>query len=233
MARRNKVGGAEGRRIKKEAEQYNRKRYQDTKDERKRLIIACEDTKSSRFYFQEIFSELQKDFAIAKTSLVIAKHIGTDPNNVLKALLEHPKYETFEHKWIVIDRDEKRLRKGETGGRTVEEFEQALANAEKNKVDVAYSNPCFEIWVLLHFQYYDKKIDRYVLERYLRRYYQYSKSKLFSRMFDPDLQKTAIKNATNLMRWREGQGINPTTDNPSTTVHKLVELLNGFKTANS
>ena len=229
MARRIIVGGAQGRRLRKEAEKresYNRK--QNTKIERKMVIIACEDGKSSRLYFKAIFADLKKSLATASKFLIV-DHQHTDPCGVLQDLCNYEGYEEYDHKWIVIDRDEKRIRKGNTGGWSSEQFSQALADAAKKEIRVAYANPCFEIWVLLHFQYWDKKFDRYVLERYLKRYYQYEKSTLFLPMFDSKLQKTAIKNATELMRWREGQGLNLATDNPSTTIHELVELLNGFK----
>jgi hypothetical protein len=228
--KRKKIGNAEGFESKKKLrKQVKIGRIQNTESERNLLIIACEDKKSSRLYFQAIFDDLARDRVLASRSCVIAKHNNTHPCGVLQDLLDHKDHETFDHKWIVIDRDEKRIRKGEVGGWTEEQFEQARADASKNKVDVAYSNPCFEIWVLLHFQYYEEQIDRYDLEKLLESTYHYTKSKLFLPMFNPELQKNASDNATKLMNWRKGQGLNPATDNPSTTVHKLVALLNGFR----
>lgn len=231
MVRR--IGGAEGRRIKKEAEKrVNTKRKQNTRDELKMLLIACEDSVSAPLYFRAIFSDLKENHAISASSLVIAKHNSTHPKGVLQDLLDHPNYQDFDNKWIVIDRDEKRInKKGDIGGYTPEQFEQAIDAAKSKKIKVAYSNPCFEIWYLLHFEYRNTAIDRVELNDILERDYQYAKNKLFSQVLDQKLQNTAIENSKQLIQvWVDMQGtIKPVTDNPSTTVHDLVELLNSFK----
>ncbi len=54
------------------------------REERKLVLIALEDTKSSRFYFEKLI----QDKGLAG-KVTIAKNIGTDPNNVLNALLRH------------------------------------------------------------------------------------------------------------------------------------------------
>ncbi len=96
MARR-KIGGAEGRKLLKETA---KKRKQAVRDERQMLVIACEDTKSSRFYFEAIFNELKMNHAIAASSLIIAKHQHTDPKGILDDLLNYPDYQDFDHRWI-------------------------------------------------------------------------------------------------------------------------------------
>jgi hypothetical protein len=201
-------------------------RTQDTQDERSMLLIACEDSVSAPLYFRAIFNDLKNNYAIAASSLVITKHKHTDPDGILDDLLNHPNYKDFDHQWIVIDRDVERTN---GGGHTLKNFNQAIARARDKKIKVAYSNPCFEIWYLLHFDYRNTAIDRDELVKLLKHDYQYSKNKLF--FPNQDRQKTAIRNATNLIQsWVDPQGTTkPATDNPSTTVHDLVTLLNGFK----
>jgi hypothetical protein len=222
----------QNRRIEKEKKSWQRK--QNTRDERKMLIIACEDEKSSKLYFEAIFNDLKRNHAIAKDSLVFAKRLGTDPENVVKSVLEHKDYEAFDERWVVIDRDEVMLKKtGGTGGFSEEQFNSALKNAKNNKpeIKVAYANPCFEIWVLLHYEYYDTAINREALNEKLESEKGYIKSELFTPLLDPNLQAVAIRNSKQLIQsWENSQGeAIPATDNPSTTIHKLVELLNGFK----
>ncbi len=217
----------QNRRIEKEKKSLQRK--QNTRDERKMLIIACEDEKSSKLYFEAIFNDLKKNHAIANNSLIFAKRLGTDPENVVKSVLEHKNYEAFDERWVVIDRDEVMLKKsGGTGGFSEEQFNSALKNAKNNKpeVKVAYANPCFEIWVLLHYQYYDTAINREELNEKLESEKGYAKSELFMPLLDPKLQATAIENSKKLLKSWKDQGINPATNNPSTNVHELVELLN-------
>lgn len=128
-----------------------------------------------------------------------------------------------------VKRDEVMLKKtGGTGGFSEEQFNSALKHAKNNKpeVKVAYANPCFEIWVLLHYQYYDTAINREELNEKLESEKGYAKSELFMPLLDPKLQATAIENSKKLLKSWKDQGINPATNNPSTNVHELVELLN-------
>jgi hypothetical protein len=223
MARRI-IGGAEGRRLKKETENREKlKRPQNTQPERKTLIIACEDEKSAPFYFQAMFDKLKKERVIAISSLVIANHTNTHPTGVLEDLLNHKGNEEFDHRWIFIDRDEERTN---GGGHTLENFNQAFSQAKSKKIKVAYANPCFEIWVLLHFEYRNTAIDRDELYKKLESEKGYVKNELFMHLLDPELQITAIENSKKLLKSWKDQVFNPATNNPSTNVHELVELLN-------
>ncbi len=225
MARRQ---GAEGfvssKKARKQAKVANR--TQNILNERETLIIACEDSVSAPLYFNAIFDDLKKNHAIAASSLVFAKHNNTDPYGVLDDLLNHPNYQNFDHQWIAIDRDVERTN---GGGHTLKNFNQAITRARDKNIKVAYSNPCFEIWYLLHLNYRNTAIDRDELIKLLKHNYHYKKNKLF--ILSQDQQKIAIKNANNLIQsWIDTQGTTiPATDNPSTTVHDLVTLLNGFK----
>lgn len=230
MARRN-IGGAEGFESKKKARKAQKiddRRTKNTIDERENLLIACEDSVSAPLYFRAIFTDLVKNHAIAASSFVIAKHGHTDPEGVLEDLLAHPNYEEFSHKWIVIDRDEERTN---GGGHTLENFNKAILEAKKNKVEVAYSNPCFEIWYLLHFEYRNTAIDRDEVLEKLESYIEYNKNVLPD--LNADQQKFAVKNAERLIAdWQAtnyASKTSPESDNPSTTVHDLVNVLNGFK----
>lgn len=225
MARRQCAEGFESN---KKARKQAKKavRIQDTRDERETLIIACEDSVSAPLYFLAIFADLKKNHAIAASSLVIANHNHTDPCGVLQDLLNHPNYQDFDHQWIVIDRDEERTN---GGGHSLENFNQARTSADSKNISVAYSNPCFEIWYLLHFEYRNTPIDRDELIEKLVRDIQYRKNELPG--LNQEQQNTAINNAQKLSNsWKDIQGITrPATDNPSTTVHELVILLNRFK----
>jgi len=222
--------GAEGFVSGKKARKQDKiERKQNTRNERKAVIIACEDSVSAPLYFRALFAELRTNHSITASSLVIAQHQHTDPCGVLQDLLDHPDYEDFDYQWIVIDRDEERTN---SGGHTVENFNQALTIAKSKMIKIAYANPCFEFWYLLHFEYRNTAIDRNELCRQLQKTIGYKKNELPK--LSSNQQETAINNAKKLLAsWVESQGkVTPATDNPSTTVHELVELLNGFKTLN-
>ena len=50
------------------------------------------------------------------------------------------KDERFRNIWLVFDRDE------------VKNFDKLIEVAKKNKMNVAWSNPCFEIWLMSYFK---------------------------------------------------------------------------------
>jgi len=194
--------------------------------ELQRVIIACEGSVTEKNYFESIFNELIQNRDIAKSSLVIAKHSHTDPKGVLQDLLNAlEKDSEFEYKWIVIDRDKMRVN---GGGHSVENFNGAISSASSHKIDVAYSNPSFEIWYLLHFEYRNTPLDRDEVIKELDKYVDYKKNSqtIYAEILEN--QKIAIINAKRLieMHTSDSKKLSPAEDNPSTTVYKLVELLN-------
>ena len=59
----------------------------------------------------------------------------------------------YDEVWCVVDVDDH------------ERLPQALTTARDNDVELVVSNPCFEIWLLYHFQPYVSSVDRSVLGR--------------------------------------------------------------------
>jgi len=193
-------------------------RKRGIKKELNRVIIACEGIKTEKNYFEAIFSELIQDRNIAKTSLVIAPHSHTDPLGILKDLLSALKKDNeFEHQWIVIDRDEH------------ESFEEAISKAKALNVNVAYSNPCFELWYLLHFEAYTMPIHRHDLPSRLDKYIDYAKNSKTLYKETLNFQEIAIERAKRLLLTHsKDKALNPLLDNPSTSVYQLVEVLNSL-----
>ena len=214
------------------------------------IIIACEDSISSPTYFQMIIDELIAERKITQDSVVIVPHDGsTHPTGVLSNLKSYTNifgktYKDFTHKWIVIDRDYEGVN---GGGHTAEDFNNALSNAKSKKsnlnIEVAYANDAFELWYLLHFEYRTTAISRdELLKLVINRLkqldpYKFSKlnkenikqSNYTKYIFEAllPLQKVAIANARKLLS-SYGSDHNPERDNPSTTIHCLIEVLNNL-----
>ena len=234
---------------------FNKKKELEKKDYQRKvndkrtvpdIIIACEDSVSSPTYFQKIVDKLIEDKKITQDSFVIAKHRHTNPSGVLKDIKsysnkEKKTYKDFEHKWIVIDRDNERVN---GGGHKIQDFNNALKDAKNKRknlnIEVAYSNDSFELWYLLHFDYRDTailrdKIIKNVIKK-LKDLEPHKFSKLnkdnikqenYTEMiFDILLskQEDAISNAKKLLLTYTNH--NPEQDNPSTRVHILVDILN-------
>lgn len=247
MARR---GGDKIFQKKKEKEKKDFKRLTNNRAKRDDVLIACEDSVSSPTYFSMIIKKLIEERKITQDSIVIVLHDGsTHPTGVLENLKNYKNeygktYKDFEHKWIVIDRDIERVN---GGGHTAEDFNNAIENAKSKRsnlsVDVAYTNDSFELWYLLHFEYRNTAILRddiikVVIER-LKQLDTHKFSRLnkdnikeanYTKMIYEALlpmQGNAVSNAIRLIE-SYGEEHNPERDNPSTTIHNLVTILNNL-----
>ncbi len=245
MARRS--GGDKLFQKNKEKEKKDFKRSTNNKQTVDDVIIACEDSVSSPTYFKMIINELIKAKKITQDSIVIIPHDGsTHPTGVLNNLKTYKNsygktYKDFKHKWIIIDRDNAKIN---GGGHTAKDFNNALENAKNKRkdlnVDVAYANDAFELWYLLHFEYRTTAILRDEIVKQVIRKLKEIKPHKFASLNKDNIktekyaklifeilrskQLYAIKHATNLIE-SYGEEHNPANDNPSTTIHKLVMLL--------
>jgi len=186
------------------------------------LLIACEGEQTEPNYLRGYLSDLIREKIISSRSYIIVPHGHTDPVGVLKDLLNYRKdglvASDFERKWIFIDRDE--VRTNETSGHTQENFNAAIVQGVKNNVKVAWSNPCFELWFLLHYVYRCTPVDRSDLPGLLTGYMETEYQKNSSEIYDNlrDLIPCAISNAQKL---DEANVCAPCDANPMTTVYKF------------
>lgn len=95
--------------------------------------------------------------------------------------------------------------------------------------EVAYSNEAFELWYILHFEYLQSGISRNEYKKKLTKYLDVKYKKNDLTMYERLLSKQskAVQNAKSLLMYY-GADHNPEKDNPSTTVHLLVQQLNQY-----
>lgn len=100
-----------------------------------RVLVICEDSKSSKTYLEDASISFRAQAAVEFS------HCGrTDPLGIVAAAIKRQR--DFESVYCVIDRD------------AHQNFDAALAlAADEPKVTVVPSYPCFEFWLLLHFCY--------------------------------------------------------------------------------
>ena len=116
--------------------------------------------------------------------------------------------------WCVFDRDDN----------SNEVLLRAKQSAQKEGYHLAYSNPSFELWFLLHFIYQQVEVeDCQALIRMLKQ----PKNKDYFDVLKP-LQAVAIQRAKARTEQVRSQGIEPISrqSNPLTTVWELVKYLN-------
>ncbi|RKZ53031.1 MAG: RloB domain-containing protein [Candidatus Parabeggiatoa sp. nov. 3] len=103
---------------------------------------------------------------------------------------------------------------------------QAKDMARSNGVKLSIANPCFELWGLLHIRNYDAPIHRHDLQRILEKLmqgYDHEVSATFNYEFIRDHYDIAKKRAKQGYQRREEEG--DSGGNPSTDVHKLLDLI--------
>jgi hypothetical protein len=190
---------------------------------------------------KQSFSRVSKGLAVTPTILIVTEGVQTEVNYfksfpvaaltvkckgigcVTKSLVEETERQQkdigADVVWCVFDYDDQR------------DFDEAVQLAKEKGYEVAYSIECFELWYLLHFAYIDGQIKRTqyadMLTRYMGEKYRKKDAKMYQKLIG--MQKVAIKNAEKLDKYHDDAGIRAFSKrNPSTTVYKLVELLNQY-----
>jgi len=204
MVRKRKPSGRKGAQV---GQRKTRRR-----NLRARFLIICEGKKTEPYYFDSFHGVS-----------VSVKTIGTGLSTV--GLVDYAKRwrdeakrknEEFTDVWVVFDKDEF----------TNEDFQKAIRLAEKYGMSAAYSNPSFELWYLLHFEYRDSAIDRKTCIEALSKQLGKRYDKKSVTMRDELLlrEQDAIERAQKLHQSYHTH--NPAQDNPCTTVYQLVKELN-------
>jgi hypothetical protein len=177
-----------------------------------RFLIVCEGQSTEKLYFEAF--KVPKD---VRGVTVIGAGLNT-VSLVEKAIkLRDQATGEYDQVWCVFDVEDY----------SVQVVNAAIDLANKNHIRVACSNQAFELWYLLHFHFYHTATDRKQYEKKLTDLLGLAYEKnicLYAKLVDR--QETALRNAQALLG--EYQPYNPARNDPSTTVHLLVEQLNRF-----
>lgn len=187
------------------------------------FYIAAEGEKTEVQYFSQLKSELNS----SRVQLHIIEReqpSHSAPRHVLASLLQFKKTEKIkasDQLWLVIDKD-----------RWQQQLDEVCANARKENIHIAFSSPCFELWLLLHLRKirdinteYDgenkkAKAKAKVIHLIRREIGQFNPTKLNARPFI-SRSKTAIANAREITPqncdWFHETG---------STVYKIIEQIN-------
>ncbi|MCD4785849.1 MAG: RloB family protein [Candidatus Eremiobacteraeota bacterium] len=208
------------------SKRYNRdnrsyKRRVKFREQRNRFLIVCQGTETEKNYFNGFKIKLKKN-----NIEIICEPVAPDQvvNTAIKRR-KNAKKERYNQVWCVFDKDDLTF--------TDECFNSAIRTAQSEGIGVAYSNESFELWFYLHFCYCDSPLSRSVLfkkvkekfDENFRREYEKNDKKILKLL--EDKIETAIRHSSKLYSQYDHK--NPAKDNPSTTVHLLVEKLRGLE----
>lgn len=201
---------------------------------RRYYLIVCEGEKTEPNYFEGLKGDLPKG-VLTHYRIDIA---GTGRNTLslideatrLKEHYEADNNRPIDRLWVVFDRD----------SFSANDFNNAVLRCRdtKPKIGCAWSNEAFELWYLLHFQYYENGMSRKnykgliegCLKPFVGKGYRYQKNsvEMYALLKEYGSLDDAIRNAKRLAGRFDGRH-DYANHNPCTTVWELVEELMKLK----
>ena len=180
----------------------------------RRILIVCEGEKTEPNYFKkfpekpEVYDKIDVHGTGYNTISLVNEAIRLK-NDALK------RKEPYIEVWCVFDKDDFPL----------DQFQEAITLAEKNQIKCAYSIEAFEIWYMLHYNFYDSALSRKQykekLSELLKKPYEKNDEGIYHLL--EKRQNKAIQNAQKLYLLQYKQPLKE--QNPITTVFRLVERL--------
>ncbi len=181
-------------------------RRESNKDPKVRFTLFCEGKNTEPKYFSAI-KKVYRDtlvsieshggvggpITIAQKALQFAKSEGLARGSRRKKNL----FEKQDQVWAVFDRDEH------------ERYKEAVNLCKINDIGVARSNPCFEVWLILHEQAYDRPNNSHQVQKELQRLrpeYKRSGAKVLNFKEMVGRVHLAEERAQVLLRRREDEG---------------------------
>lgn len=137
------------------------KRSRHHREPKRRFIILCEGKNTEPAYFAafrrtfrdalievETVAPAGVPYTLAMAAAGMAKSLGLSPGSRRR----RNSFEERDEVWAVFDRDEH------------PRFEEAVDVCHQSGVGVGRSNPCFEVWLILHEADYDSPGDRHAAQ---------------------------------------------------------------------
>jgi|ERR1039458_199365 hypothetical protein len=186
-------------------------------EQRPKLLIVCEGKVTEPNYFRAfarneeirlIEIDIAPEAGVPKT--LVAYAVGRMREAAREAQRQRDENLSYDEVWCVFDVDDHPA------------IVEAKQQARDNGLMVAVSNPCFELWILLHFQSQTRAEQRSEMRRLCKVHIpEYDKEAPYERL-NPGYS-TAVERARNLDNWHESRGT--AGHNPSTAVYQLTERL--------
>ena len=142
------------------------RRRQSRKEPKQRFVLFCEGKNTEPAYFTALKRTLAGALITVETKpgVGVPMTIATEAVKFAKSQgmtkTSRRKKNSFEENdevWAVFDRDEH------------PNFDDAVSLCQANNVGVARSNPCFELWLILHERDYNRPDHRDAVQRELKK----------------------------------------------------------------
>lgn len=188
-------------------------------------LIVTEGTETEVNYFENIGNIIEtlfrNEIIVDKVSLEV-KGTGRSTKVLVNEAIKKRSLKSYSDVWVVFDKDNNT------------DFDEAITLARNEGLNVAWSNECFELWLLLHFQNLDSAIHRNDYYSKLANHFKTKNinggvyNKNIENIFDitSPYVNNAIKRSNKLLKdYKESKIFYCSKMNPGTNVHELVEEL--------
>ena len=201
-------------------------RLTEKRSERKKVflksgayLIVTDAEKTEKNYFEGIKNIIPDSL---KNDLQIKIYSNKPLAKIIDfAAEQRNKDERFRDIWLVFDRDE------------VKNFDRLIEKAKESKMNVGWSNPCFEIWLMSYFQN-PKNINdsqkccetfEKIFKENTDKNYEKSEEKIYNILCKKGDENKAIQRAREKYHQVRKEYSQPSKMIGCTTVYKLVEEL--------
>lgn len=202
----------------------NTSRSKATKTPKPEIVVVCEGANTEPNYLAD-FSCQYGNKLVRVTCIpgagapvtIVNKAVDIRKNLVRKARREKNSFDSLFQVWAVFDIDEH------------PNIDRAVDKARANKISVARSNPCFEIWPLLHIRSHTGCIHRHDLQKLLgdeMPNYKPENAKNVDYQSIKDMYPEACKRADKLLDMHVE--VDTPFGNPSTEIHNLLKQIEEY-----
>lgn len=132
---------------------FKRNKSQKSPRRKQSILLICEGEVTEFTYFKA----LKQEYRLQSFTLEFLFPGG--PTSIAQEAVNQKRY--YDYVWAVFDRNE------HNG------YEQAVQRCHDAGIGVAYSNPCFELWLILHVMEMDRVLNRHAMQSLCREHVQY------------------------------------------------------------
>lgn len=188
------------------------------------FLVFCEGEKTETDYLKALRREPAIREVASVDILIDEDTLGSDPVTLVRAAAKAReraggKNGEIDEVWCIFDAEWPNHPK----------LKEAVALARDLGIQIAVSNPCFELWLLLHFQDQTAWLDNIAAKRLLRKYDDRQDKGLNGAIYMP-LRSEAADRACSLGDRHKGNGTGFPKNNPSSGMYRFLEAVERYET---
>jgi len=191
------------------------------------VVIVCEGEKTELKYFQNIRSQIE----VRNANIQIRPVHGncTAPMSMVNYAIDNltewdVDFESGDGVWCVFDVDEN----------TDRILQDTFDRAKANRIKMALSNPCIELWFLIHFRDQHAGLERDQAKSEYRKYQPRYDGEVDNELLTPRISDATMRaKFLNDMHARAERKLISTASNPSSQIFKVIEFIQELVKKNS